>query len=155
MTNDRATQIREFADRFTAFFDVDEKTVIATVNEQTTANEPTASRTTPQYPVNVIPVHTFIVGGHTKDMRMSEGILVPSFASHWGVVVGKPGAYTLYHLVFRRGQETANNGSTGDSIRGKFREVDFHHTQWREDARPNTKITKVGQTSYGHIELIE
>ena len=149
MAEDRATQVREFADRFTTFFDVDATSVIDTV--QNTTNQPTADSQS----VNVIPVHTFVVGGHTKDIRLSDGILVPSFASHWGVVVGTTDAYTLYHLVFRRGQDTGNNRSTGDSIRGKFREVDFHHTQWKQERRPNDKIIEVGKTSYSHIELIQ
>src|SRR5579862_9496537 len=141
MSEDRATQVREFADRFTAFFAVDATSVIETVQ-----NTSTNQRTADSQSVNLIPVHTFVVGGHTKDIRLSDSILVPSFASHWGVVVGPTDAHTLYHLVFRRGQDTGDNRSTGDSIRGKFREVDFHHTQWKKELKPNDKIIEVGKT---------
>src|SRR5437764_13378272 len=112
MAEDRATQVREFADRFTTFFDVDATSVIDTV--QNTTNQPTADSQS----VNVIPVHTFVVGGHTKDIRRSDGILAPSFASHWGVVAGTTAAYTLYRLVFRRCQATGSTQSPSHRTRG-------------------------------------
>jgi hypothetical protein len=150
MADDEAAQLHAFGERFTAFFDVNANSVISTVSD----SNPDQVPATPPYPIQVVPVHTFIVEGHTKDFRLTKGFMVPSFASHWGVVVGQPGAYTLYHLVFRRGQESGNNGMT-DNIRGPFREVDFHFIQWKEERSASGKKIEVGQTRYSHIELIK
>lgn len=57
----------------------------------------------------------------------------------------------MYHLVFRDGQETRNDGTSG-TIKGKFKEVDFHYTQWRNHEAATT--VQVGQTRYSDRELI-
>lgn len=152
MEDQGTAQITAFGERFKAFFDVDPEPIIASVEVQTPKINAASGSS---LPIQLVPVHTFIVQGHTKDVNLTRGILVPSFASHWGVVVGEQGAYELYHLVFQAGQQT--NGGVGDSIRGPYREVEFNHTKWqpKENARGFTTITKVGETRYSHWDLIK
>lgn len=129
-----------------AFFDVNAPAMISAVTHSTSQPSPLNPGSHPTYPIQLVPVHTFIIQGHTKDVPL-RGVLVPSFASHWAVVVGKPKQYTLYHLVFKTGQDTGN------------REVEFHHVRWNEpnDNTTNsaTTITEVGKTRYSHIQLVE
>lgn len=138
------TELEASVARLSEYFDVDAAALI----EETP--QPSLNHDN-EYPVQLVPVHTFILQGHSKDIGLSRGILVPSFASHWGVVVGDPGEYMLYHLVFRDGQETRNDG-TSDTIKGKLREVDFHYTQWKNHEGATT--TQVGQTRYTDRQLI-
>ena len=143
------TELEASGARLSEYFDVDATAALAVVIEET--SQPSLIDHDNAYPIQLVPVHTFILQGHTKDIGLAKGILVPSFASHWGVVVGDPGEYMLYHLVFRDGQETRNDG-TSDTIRGKFREVDFHYTQWKNHEAATT--VQVGQTRYSDRQLI-
>src|SRR5271168_615502 len=122
--SDSADLVRS-GEHLSKFFDVD--TTAATLR---VSDEASASRQGEQsYPIRLVPVHTFILQGHSKDVPLSKGILVPSFASHWGVVVGVPDAFTLYHLVFRFDVNLPND-TINDSIKGKNKVVRFHHAPW-------------------------
>lgn len=83
-------------ERLSEFLDVDVNAAVNVVTREVT--QPPANSDHTVYPIRVVPVHTFILQGHSKDVRPSKGILIPSFASHWGVVVGETDALTLYHL---------------------------------------------------------
>jgi hypothetical protein len=111
----------------------------------------------PPYSIQVVPVHTFILQGISKDVKLSRGILVPSFASHWGVVTGDPGALTLYHLVFVPDSRPAQD-ERPDTIRGRRRAIQFNHTPWPPSGREpsgSERMTKVGETRYSHEDRIK
>ena len=152
MTDKETDPLIASSERLSTFFDID-ATAIETILKDT----PQPIITNSTCPVQLVKVHTFIIQGHTKDVRLNRAYLVPTFASHWGVVVGdSPSEYTLYHLVFNEGREAANDGKT-NSYKGRHREVEFDHTRWREhhDGYKVIKLTEVGATRYSHRELIK
>lgn len=147
-------ELRASTERLSAFFDVDASSIVSTTLGTSRHSTPVLTNSTS--PVQLVKVHTFIIQGHSKDVRISRGYLVPTFASHWGVVVGdSPKEYTLYHLVFSEGQ-TAND-DIGKTYRGKWREVEFDHTRWKERSGTDKAImmAEVGQTRYQHGDLIK
>jgi hypothetical protein len=141
------------AERLSRLFDVDGDAIINAVHRDVDGG--------PQYPggavsVRLVPVHTFILRDVCKDIKLTTGILVPSFASHWGVVTGEPGYLTLYHLVFSL--DTGPPEKNVDTIRGRRRAVEFNCIMWPPKGRAptsgNLRITKVGVTSYSHQDMI-
>jgi hypothetical protein len=137
----------EIANSFSRAFDVNDEAATARVRQ----TAPPLNG--PRCPIQVIPVHTFILQGHSKDVRLRNAIVVPSFASHWGVVVGFPGARTLYHLVFDKDEDIASDARP-DSIIGKRRAVKLDYSSWNKD-RDNAPTAYVGDTRYSHEERIE
>src|SRR2546430_6586083 len=124
MSESEGSQLVASGERLSQFCVVDQTSIINHV----TQTVPDPSSTSQNCPVQLVPVHTFVLHAHTKDIRLGRGILVPSFASHWGVVVGTPPrAYTLSHLVLDM-DEPQNRQPMKDSTRGKYREVRLHYT---------------------------
>lgn len=148
MSENEGAQLVATGERLSRLFVLDEASIIAQVVQAV----PRPIPETENSPVQLVPVHTFVLHSHTKDIRLARGILVPSFASHWGVVVGTPGEYTLYHLVLRP-DEAPRNDKTGDSVRGKYREVKLHYIEWN-DRGDQASMMKVGETRYSHEERI-
>jgi hypothetical protein len=114
------------AARLSQLFGVDEDATIDSVRREIDVS--------PEYPgghvsVHIVPVHTFILQDISKDAKLSRGILVPSFASHWGVITGEPGSFTLYHLVFVPDTRVPQKDNS-DTIKGRRREVKFNFIQW-------------------------
>jgi len=137
----------EIANSFSRAFDVDDEDTTARVRQIA------PPLNGPRCPIQVIPVHTFILQGHSKDVRLRKAIVVPSFASHWGVVVGVPGARTLYHLVFDKDEDIASDARP-DSIIGRRRAVKLDYSAWNKD-RDNAPTEYVGDTQYSHEQRIE
>jgi hypothetical protein len=148
------TQIMASGEQLSRMFEVDGDATIDSVRREIDGGR--------QYPggrvsVQVVPVHTFVLQDISKDVRLSRGILVPSFASHWGVVTGEPGSLTLYHLVFvpdTRPRQKENS----DTIRGRRRQITFNCLQWppngKEPSGSAARMTKVGVTSYLHEDRL-
>ena len=150
---DSATLIGS-GERLSELFDADTSAAMSLVTSETSQPPPHIAYA---YPIQVVPVHTFILQGHSKDVRLSKGILVPSFASHWGVVVGVTDALTLYHLVFDPDAEVPDDGMT-DPIRGKRRAVKFHHIPWENNSKKHGgsgRIAQVGETRCSHEDRIK
>jgi hypothetical protein len=124
-------------------FDVDETSIINHIDEAFPTSAAESNR------VQLVPVRTFVLHAG-KDIRLSRGILVPSFASHWGVVVGKEREYMLYHLVLIEHQQPARKGR--DTLAGKYKEVAFHWTQWNREDKGT--MTEVGHTRFSYGEII-
>jgi hypothetical protein len=143
------------AEKLSSLFEADASAIIETVTKEAPRPRPTPA----EYQIQLVSVHTFIVQGHTKDVRLSKGILVPTFASHWGVVVGDPGQYVLYHLVFsEEEEETGPDEGTGTSnSKRKHREVEFHYTKYkhRPEKSGTNRLIKVGETKYSDRDLIK
>jgi hypothetical protein len=140
------------SERLATFFDIDATTIETAIKD---APQPIITDLT--CPVQLVKVHTFIIQGHTKDVRLGRAYLVPTFASHWGVIVGdSPSEYTLYHLVFNERRQGVNDGNT-TNYKGRHREVEFDHTRWREyhEGDKVIKLTEVGGTKYSHRELVK
>jgi hypothetical protein len=139
--------------RLSELLSVDGEAAINRVQEETADARPMSQA----YSCQVVPVHTFILQGISKDVKLSKGILVPSFASHWGVVTGVPGALTLYHLVFVPDSRPPEN-DTSVTLRGKRRAIQFNHTPWPPTGRAASAdygcMTKVGETTYSHEDRI-
>jgi hypothetical protein len=140
------------ADQLSRLFDVDEEATIESVRKEIDSGR--------QYPgshvsVRVVPVHTFILQDISKDFKLSKGILVPSFASHWGIVTGEPGHFTLYHLVFSRNPRLPQKDL--DTTRGPLRAVRFEYLDWPPEGRESKgheSMTKVGVTSRSHQDMV-
>ena len=146
--------VDRLGERLSGLFDVDASTAISLVTGGTSQPPRHIDHA---YPIQVVDVHTFILQGHSKDVRLSRGILVPSFASHWGVVAGVPDALTLYHLIFDPDAHVPDDAVT-DTIRGKRRAVKFNHTSWEDYSKKyggSGKITLVGETKCSHEERIK
>lgn len=142
--------------KLSSFFDVDATSIIETVTREAPKPRPT-SPTDQLSQIQLVSVHTFIVQGHIKAVHLTRGILVPTFASHWGVVVGDPGQYVLYHLVFSEEGETGQNDETTAGNKGKHREVEFHYTKYkhRPEKSDTRRLVKVGETKYSDRDLMK
>jgi hypothetical protein len=137
-------------ERMSELFEVDGPAAVDAIRGESTPSGP-------PYSIQVVPVHTFILQGISKDVKLSRGILVPSFASHWGVVTGDPGALTLYHLVFVPDARPTHDDNS-DTLRGRRRAIQFNHTPWPPTGRDpggNERMTKVGETRYSHQDMIK
>jgi hypothetical protein len=141
------------AERLSRLFDVNGDAIIDSVHREVDGG--------PQYPggnvsVRLVPVHTFILQNFSKDTTLANGVSVPSFASHWGVVAGEPGFQTLYHLVLSNDQALLRKNP--DTIRGHRRAIEFNCVLWppkgREQIGSNLRMTKVGVTSYSHQDML-
>jgi hypothetical protein len=146
------SEIMESGQRLTELFDVDENTVMDTMQDSCSTTQPLNQAVSIQ--VMAVPVRTFVLQGYSKDVKLSKNILVPSFASHWGVVTGVPGAFTLYHLIFR---SDVPDGGNSNTLRGKRRGVQFHHTQWPPASggfSGTDTMTLVGKTQYSHEDRL-
>lgn len=141
------------AEKLSSWFEADASAIIETVTKE--APKPRPAPPEQMYQIQLVSVHTFIIQGHTKDVRLSKGILVPTFASHWGVVVGEPGEYVLYHLVFNEEEVTADEGTGTGRCKGKHREVVFHYTKYTHRPEKSHQLIKVGETKYSDRDLIK
>ena len=141
-------------ERLSELFEVDASAIMSLVTRETSQPAPHIDHA---YPIQVVPVHTFILQGHSKDVRLSKGILIPSFASHWGVIVGVTDALTLYHLVFDSDAPVPDDAMP-DLIRGKRRVIKFHHIPWENNSTKyggSGRIALVGKTKYSHEDRIK
>lgn len=96
--------------------------------------------------VSFAPVHTYV---HQLDKTTrvwpSSSIVVPPFACHWGIVVGRPEGQTLFHLLF---VEDAGREAEGSRVENKL--IRFHYTSLE---RPLANAKYVGQTRYNTDQL--
>lgn len=102
--------------------------------------EASSSRT-----IRLATVRTYVAHGKTLTSGTFPGTVVPAFASHWGVAVGR----TLYHLIFRNSAD-AELALTDLSRQGK--PIRFFYVPASSDTIKESRI--VGETSYGHEDLI-
>ena len=97
--------------------------------------------------VAFVPVHTYVHQlGKTATAWGSSTIVVPPFASHWGIVVGPPESQTLFHLLFVEGLREEAENSTVEN-----KHIRFHYSGLHQPLA-NTKY--VGQTRYNTDELV-
>jgi hypothetical protein len=75
------------------------------------------------------PVSTMVCRGRINGTKYH----VPSFADHWGVVVGN----MLYHLVYHWSEKRA----------------EFTWERWERQDSPRINISRVGTTHYTHEEI--
>jgi hypothetical protein len=96
--------------------------------------------------VALVPVHTY-VHQMTKSSipGTSPSIIVPTFACHWGIVVGEEDDQKLFHLLFIDDAELDASSSTVEN-----RNIRFHATNLYKPLR-NAKY--VGHTHYSNDEL--
>lgn len=96
--------------------------------------------------VSVAPVHTY-VHQVNKDpgSSTSTSVVIPAFASHWGVVVGSPNEQMLFHLVFAESEDSDMKSSTVPNAK-----IRFHAT---EILKPLRNAKHVGVTKYSTDEL--
>lgn len=96
--------------------------------------------------VSFAPVHTYV---HQLDKTakawLSSSIVVPPFACHWGIVVGRPEGQTLFHLLF---VEDAGREAEGSRVENEL--IRFHYTSLE---RPLANAKYVGQTRYNTDQL--
>jgi len=92
--------------------------------------------------VALVPVYTYVHQLNKTPKAGSPSIVVPAFASHWGVIVGRPQHQYLYHLLFvdHVGRETEDSTIGNEHIR-------FHVVK-RSDDKPLPNMKHVGQTRY-------
>jgi hypothetical protein len=157
MANDEGidtTQIMASGERLSRMFEVDGDATIDSVRREIDGGRQYPGG---RVPVQVVPVHTFVLQDISKDVKLGRGILVPSFASHWGVVTGEPRSLTLYHLVFVPDSRPPQKENS-DTIRGRRREINFNYIQWppngKEPSGSAARMTKVGVTSYSHEDRV-
>lgn len=96
--------------------------------------------------VSLAPVHTYV---HQIAKRPTSGgqsgIVVPAFASYWGVIVDHPNGQMLYHLVFAPAEDMKLRTSKIDNG-----DIKFHVTKVLKPL-PNSK--HVGTTRFSVEEL--
>jgi len=96
--------------------------------------------------VSLAPVHTYVHQISKSPILGSQsGIVVPAFASHWGVIVDHPNGQMLYHLVFAPVEDREVDSSKIDNG-----DIKFHVTKILKPL-PNTKY--VGTTRFSVEEL--
>ena len=97
--------------------------------------------------VSIAQLHTYVQQmqkGH--DSSWNPTVVVPAFASHWGIVVGsQSGTQFLYHLVFTEAGEP-NPSSTVKNDKIQF---NAHHL-----TKPLSNTKLVGTTTYSVEELM-
>ena len=91
------------------------------------------------------PVKSYVADGKTLESYKFSGVVVPAFATHWGVVVGE----TLYHLSFRNRDDRELEFS--DLCRNG-KPIKFLFTPW-EPMRELEELPFVGETKYSHEDL--
>jgi hypothetical protein len=96
----------------------------------------------------VAQVHTYVQQVHKgHDSPWNSTVVVPAFASHWGIVVGSPGARQfLYHFIFTEAAESNAPSSTVANDKIRF---NTHHV-----TKPLSNTKLVGTTSYSMDELM-
>jgi len=98
--------------------------------------------------VRIAEVHTYVqqvYKGH--DSPWNPRVVVPAFASHWGIVVaGEGGTQFLYHLILTEAGEGNDADSTVTNDKIQF---NAHHL-----TKPLSNTKLVGTTSYGVEELL-
>lgn len=96
--------------------------------------------------VTLAPVHTYVHQVEKEPIPWaSSTIVIPPFASHWGIIVGAPKNQKLFHLIFVPSIEGEVRNSTveNESIR-------FHVSKLYKPL-PNAKY--IGETRYSNDEL--
>lgn len=98
------------------------------------------------YAFKITPVQSYLGDMKTLGSGTFPGVLVPSFATHWGIVVGK----TLYHLTFRNPDHAKIE--FGDLARhGK--PIKFTATICDKGSFDDCPV--VGHTKYDHMALVD
>jgi hypothetical protein len=96
--------------------------------------------------VGLLPVRSYVVHGKTLQSSTFAGVAVPSFAVHWGVVVGK----ILYHLVFKNRQDS----ELAWSDTSRYGPIRLAITKWERDT-DSADLPALGHTKFGSEELME
>jgi len=91
------------------------------------------------------PVKSYVADGKTFESSRFSGVVVPAFATHWGVVVGE----TLYHLSFKNRDD--RELELGDLCRNG-KPIKFGFTPW-EPGTESEELPFVGETKYSHEDL--
>ena len=107
-----------------------------------------AGRTRAGSEVRIAEVHTYVQQVSKRcDSPWNPRVVVPAFASHWGIVVGSEGeTQFLYHLVLTETEEPNASASTVAYDKIQF---NAHHL-----TKPLSNTKSVGRTSYGVEELL-
>ena len=121
-------------------FHVDRDQIIADVQSRCEPEELSA------HPLSLSPVRTYVGDMKTLASGGFPGVVVPPFASHWGVVVGS----ILYHLTFR--EDSDAQSESGDSTR-KGKPIQFTLALKSPENIEDSPI--VGKTKYDHEGLIK
>ena len=104
------------------------------------------SRTGTPTGIALVPVHTYVHQVTKASIPgTSPSIVVPAFASHWGIVVGEANDQKLFHLLFVDDIEVDVSGSNVEN-----QNIRFHVTNLYKPL-PNAK--HVGHTYYNTDEL--
>jgi|SRR5277367_3166098 hypothetical protein len=132
---------REVHERLSRMTEIEVDAVIAQVLEQL---PPEASESRE---LKLRPVRSYVASGKTLASGKFSGIAVPSFAVHWGVVIGR----TMYHLVF---QNRADSDLEWSDISRRGKPIQLAVHLWEEE--PGCEdFPVVGKTKFGHEELVE
>ena len=100
----------------------------------------------PPTEVAMSPVHTYVHQLDKTPKVWSSSIVVPPFASHWGIVVGPPENQRLFHLLF-----VDDVGRAAESSTVENRQIRFHDQSLE---RPMANTNHVGQTRYNTDQLV-
>lgn len=119
----------------------DRRQVVADVQRLYPDLEASSSRS-----IRIAPVRTYVGDTKTLSSNTFPGVVVPAFASHWGVVVGS----LLYHLTFR---EHANAQLATSDFAREGKPIQFSVTLATEDKIMQSQI--VGETKYDSEGLIK
>jgi hypothetical protein len=93
------------------------------------------------------PVKSYVASGKTLQSSKFSGVAVPSFAVHWGVVVGR----TMYHLAFQNRQDSELEWSDTSRHRKPIRLAVYI---W-ERGTECEDFPSLGHTKFGHEELLD
>jgi hypothetical protein len=122
-------------------FEVDADEIIANVRKCQPTLEESSSRE-----FKLVPVKSYVQSLKTVSSGMFSGVVVPSFAMHWGVAIRN----TLYHLVFEN-RDDARIDLADFSRYGK--PIRFIGTTCRKDSFEHCPV--VGETKYDHETRLE
>lgn len=96
--------------------------------------------------VALVPVYTYVHQiEKTANAFGSSAIVVPSFACHWGIVVGPPESQRLFHLLFVEDTGRETEGSNVGNRPIRFHDASLY--------RPLAHTKYVGQTHYNTDQL--
>src|SRR5947207_8615642 len=96
-------------------------------------------------PIRLAPVRTYVGDGKTLSFGSFPGVVVPPFATHWGVLIGR----TLYHLTFRDDDDARIEFN---DCMGKGKPIQFTITLSSPEKVEKSPV--VGETKYDHETLV-
>lgn len=135
---------RDVHHRMTKMTEVDADAMVAQVLADLQPSEESGTR---GHELRLRPVRSYVADGKTLQSSKFSGVVVPSFAVHWGVVVGR----TMYHLAFENRQD--RELEWGDLSRhGKPISLAVHI--WKRGADCED-FPSIGHTKFSHDQLLD